>query len=208
MSQSMKGGRRYLAVLLHEGQVGTGDDVPLYEEAFVLLRASSVEQARQRAAAYAANQHATYVNDRGEPVSWSLKHVVDVAEVLEEETGGEPEALYARHFRSYDAYRAFEPQLGGPLEPDEDHGRDAMRAMALATEALRDEGVDVRRYAIESLTRGEPASYHPLRWRVVFKPREEASHPPEEEPRLVAGGEVFVSVDLAARTARVTGYGE
>ncbi|HYO58229.1 hypothetical protein [Archangium sp.] len=53
------------------------------------------------------NTHAT--------IHWSLKHLVDVSPVLDDDLKDSSE-LYARHFKNYDAYHAFEPLLGGAVD--------------------------------------------------------------------------------------------
>lgn len=82
----------------------------LYREDLVLISAGSIEDARDQAAGHRpARCDAT-----GESV-WQLKHVVDVAPAWQPDVArGGP--LYARHFLDYDAYRAFEPLLSGPMD--------------------------------------------------------------------------------------------
>ena len=86
----------------------------LYEEDYVLVQASSDEDARQKALQLAQKGQHSYKNEYQEKITWTLKHVLDVAPVLSEkfEHGAE---LYARHIRNYEAYVAFEPLLSGGL---------------------------------------------------------------------------------------------
>lgn len=100
----------YIAVLLTEA--ATPGHPPLYQESFVLLAAADADAARARAEAHGRALETTYTNPDGEPVTWTLRHVVDVAEVLDGDLGDGAE-LYARHFRDYAAYRSFEPLLSG-----------------------------------------------------------------------------------------------
>lgn len=89
----------------------------MYEESFVLIRAESVEQAREKAEAHASHAEASYENEYGERIRWRRKHVIDVAPVLYEDLEDGTE-IYSRHFHDYEAYRAFEPLLGaGPGSP-------------------------------------------------------------------------------------------
>ncbi|HEX5745004.1 MAG TPA: DUF4288 domain-containing protein [Archangium sp.] len=105
----------YIAVLLYESTSESGGKKPLYEESFVLIQATSEEEARARAADHARRQEARYENAEGEHIRYSLKHVVDVSPVLDGDLKDGAE-LYARHFRDYGAYHAFEPLLGGSVD--------------------------------------------------------------------------------------------
>ncbi|UGQ12972.1 DUF4288 domain-containing protein [Yinghuangia sp. ASG 101] len=104
--------RHYIAVILAEATSSAPGFVPLYQESFVLLLAASPNEARAKAEEHGRGVETTYRNAAGEPVTWSLKHVVDVAEVPAPGLGDGAD-LYARHFRDYAAYRAFEPLLSG-----------------------------------------------------------------------------------------------
>jgi hypothetical protein len=107
----------YIAVLLYESSSQSTQEPkyePLYEETFVLIQASSIEEAREKANKYAQREQGSYFNEQHEEITWSLKHIIDVNAVLYEplEDGTE---LYARHFRNYEAYRLFEPFLLGEI---------------------------------------------------------------------------------------------
>ncbi|GAA0338421.1 DUF4288 domain-containing protein [Streptomyces blastmyceticus] len=102
----------YIAVLLCQSSSDAEDHVPLYQESFVLVTAQSEAQAREKAAAHGKALETSYENERGELITWRLRHVVDVGEVLDERLTDGSE-LYARHFRNYAAYRSFEPLLSG-----------------------------------------------------------------------------------------------
>ncbi|KOT92398.1 hypothetical protein ADK86_20735 [Streptomyces sp. NRRL F-5755] len=91
---------------------GTGGSDPLYEESVVLVYATDEADARKRAERRARSRETSYLNDRGETVSWSLKRVVDVSAVLDEDLTQDAD-LYARHFRDYAAYERFEVRLSG-----------------------------------------------------------------------------------------------
>jgi hypothetical protein len=100
----------YVAVLVMKSSSDAGDYEALYEESFVLIAASSDEEAAARAEQRGLEEQSSFVNDAGETVTWTLKHVVDVSRTLygELEDGV---TLYSRHFRDYDAYRRFESLL-------------------------------------------------------------------------------------------------
>lgn len=105
----------YIAVLLYESTSESGDKAPMYEESFVLLQAANEEEARARAVEHGRRQQTQYENAERQTVRQSFKHVVDVSPVLSDELKDGAE-LYARHFKNYDAYHAFEPLLGGSVD--------------------------------------------------------------------------------------------
>jgi hypothetical protein len=102
----------YVAVLLFEASGDAAGRAPLFQESFVLLAADSPAEAREHAVSHGRGRETSYRNEDGEPVTWRLRTVVDVNEVLDPELGDGAE-VYARHFRDYDAYAAFEPLLSG-----------------------------------------------------------------------------------------------
>jgi hypothetical protein len=97
----------YIAVILYESSSDAPQYTPLYQECFVLIKAESLEEAHRKALNHAEAENVSYLNEKGETITWSLQQIVDVNSVLDEhlEDGAE---LYARHFRNYDAYRQFE----------------------------------------------------------------------------------------------------
>ena len=100
----------YIAVILYEAQSDAPDYEPLYEESFVLMRASTEDEAREKATVHTQGQLSSYQNEFWETITWVVKHIVDVSPVLSDalEDGSE---LYVRHFRNFQAYNAFEPML-------------------------------------------------------------------------------------------------
>ncbi|MGH3118216.1 MAG: DUF4288 domain-containing protein [Gaiellales bacterium] len=107
----------FIAVVLYVSSSSTPSYNPLYEESFVLFRAGSVEQAREKAEAHALQSEASYENEYGEQIRWHRKHLIDVTPVLYEDLKDGTE-IYSRHFHDYAAYSAFEPLLGpGPGSP-------------------------------------------------------------------------------------------
>ncbi len=106
----------YIAVIVYEITSSSLDHQPLYEESFVLFKASSEEEAQQMALQYAQQEQVTYKNEQQDDITWTVKHVIDVSPLLVQnvnfESGSE---LYARHFRNYQAYTSFEPLLSGGL---------------------------------------------------------------------------------------------
>ena len=104
------GSKLYIAVLVSESSSDAPDYEPLLEESFVLVYADSDEEAASRAQQLGLDEETSYGNDAGETVTWTLKHVVDVAPALSDELE-HGSTLYSRHFRDYDSYRRFEPLL-------------------------------------------------------------------------------------------------
>lgn len=100
----------YVAVVVYEASSDAQNYVPLFEECFFLLQAESQKEAHQKALLRAQNAQTSYQNEQGETITWSLKTIVDVNSVIADklEDGSE---IYARHFRDYQAYEAFEPLL-------------------------------------------------------------------------------------------------
>ncbi|GAA4856860.1 MULTISPECIES: DUF4288 domain-containing protein [Saccharopolyspora] len=104
----------YVAVLLLESAAEAADYRPLYEESFVLLKAESEEEAREKATEAGKQQETSYHNEHQELITWRLKQVVEV-KPLEDATFDDGSELYSRFFRNYDAYRSFEPLLSDDI---------------------------------------------------------------------------------------------
>ena len=100
----------YIAVILYESSSSAPEYKHLYEECFVLIKATSLEEANEKALVYSREQEGSYQNEYNNTITWSLKQVVDVNSVLYDEFDDGTE-LYARHFHNYEAYRLFEPLL-------------------------------------------------------------------------------------------------
>ncbi|WP_437742801.1 DUF4288 domain-containing protein [Sorangium sp. So ce302] len=105
----------YVAVILYESWSPDPSYTPMYEECFALVRAESEEQARARAEQHSRAHETCFNNVLGQEIHWKLKHVVDVSRVLSD-TLDDGADIYARHFKSYEAYHAFEPLLGGRFD--------------------------------------------------------------------------------------------
>lgn len=104
----------YMAVILYESSSDAPEYKPLYQESFVLLKATSLEEAETKALVHGTQEQVSYQNENQETIRWSLKQVIDVNSVLDDELDDGSE-LYVRHFRNYQAYCAFEPLLSGEL---------------------------------------------------------------------------------------------
>ena len=94
----------YIAVIVSESRSSAPAYTPLYEESFVLIAASSLEEAWAKAEA--RKQDLTYENVYGDTVSWSPR-LVGMGEALADvfEDGAE---VYARFFRNRAAYDQLE----------------------------------------------------------------------------------------------------
>lgn len=95
----------YLAVLLLESTSDDPDHRPLYEESFVLVKAESEDEAREKAAGHGKELETSYEDEHHRPVTWRFKELVDVR-ALEDATFDDGTELFSRFFRDYAAYRA------------------------------------------------------------------------------------------------------
>ncbi len=102
----------YVAVLVYESSSVSPNYQPLFEESFILMKASSVEEAQQKTQKYADAHTSTFQNESGDSITWKLKHIVDVNQVLND-IDLDGSEIYARHFRNYQAYKDFETLLSG-----------------------------------------------------------------------------------------------
>ena len=102
----------YVAVLLFRSTSPAARYEPLHREDLVLLRATSLPEARVAAERHGRAAETSYENGFGERITDRLLQVVDVAPVLSEVTSL-PADLYSRHFRDLAAYRRFDPLLDG-----------------------------------------------------------------------------------------------
>ena len=87
--------------------------------------------------------------------------------------------------------------------------RDCQEAVALAENSLRTTGVRPEEYALvraENVLAGTSRCPGPRCWTLVFKRRDLI--PTQMPAELTAGGEIFVEVNLEAKKAEITGYGE
>lgn len=86
---------------------------------------------------------------------------------------------------------------------------DCQEAVALAESSLRASGARPDEYMLiraENVLSGTSRCPGPRCWRLAFKRRDLI--PTEMPAELTAGGEIFVEVNLAAKKAEITGYGE
>lgn len=102
----------YIAVIVYESSSDSPTYKTLYEECFVTIQASSLEEAKQKAQSHGKKQNSSFKNSAGEQITWDLKSVVDVSPALYDVIADGVD-LYSRHFRNYEAYEAFEPLLAG-----------------------------------------------------------------------------------------------
>jgi hypothetical protein len=83
----------------------------LYQECTSLIKASSLEEAEQKAVEYANHQNTSYQNEYGETVTWVVEQVVEVKDLLDddvlddEDLRGDAIDLYVRSFYDYEAYQ-------------------------------------------------------------------------------------------------------
>jgi hypothetical protein len=103
----------YIAIIIYKSSSDQHDYQPLYQESFILIKATSLESAKEKAFKHGKNESVSYTNENGETITWSSQQVIDVNSVLDDDFDSSEDIvdLYARHFRNYDAYQLFEPLL-------------------------------------------------------------------------------------------------
>ncbi|MEH1873700.1 DUF4288 domain-containing protein [Nostoc sp.] len=103
----------YIAIILYKSSLSEDDYQPLYQESFVLIKGTSLEEAKGKALNHGKNESVSYTNENGETISWSLQQVVNVNSVLDDNFDSSEDIvdLYTRHFRNYEVYQSFEPLL-------------------------------------------------------------------------------------------------
>lgn len=102
------GSRAYIAVFVSQSTVGDLDTNLYYQECFTLIKASSPEEAKEKANKHANNTvNTSYANEDGETVTWVVKQIIDVTNTLENEFDLHTDAvdLYVRGFEDYKAYQ-------------------------------------------------------------------------------------------------------
>ena len=75
----------YLAIFISESSkspIREAGAKLYYQENFTLIKASSFEEAEQKAADNASNENVSYKNQYGETVTWVLKQIVTVQDVM------------------------------------------------------------------------------------------------------------------------------
>lgn len=101
----------YVAVLVLESTSEHADHRPLYEESFVLVKAESDEEAREKATSCGKQQETSYEDEHHQLITWKLKTVVEVKQI-EDATFDDGSELYSRFFRNHTAYQSLEPLTG------------------------------------------------------------------------------------------------
>ena len=104
----MPGKQKYLAIILFEADSEQDDYRPLYEESFVEILASTIQEAKKIALAFSQKRETSYKNVYGDKVSWRLRKVIDVSETLETKAHDGACELYSRHFYDIKSYEKFE----------------------------------------------------------------------------------------------------
>jgi hypothetical protein len=101
------GRQTYIVIFVVEIQVHAPDMAPRYEENFTLLKASSQEEAEQKALDYVTNDACgePYQNVYGEQVTWRLKKITEVRLILDTlELPTDIVELSTRAFNDYESY--------------------------------------------------------------------------------------------------------
>jgi hypothetical protein len=92
----------YIAVILYESSSDAKDYEPLLEESFMLIKADSEEEAKEKSLRL-VNQPHSYKNQFGETITWSFKQFVQLLNVWGAEISDGTE-LCSRFFQNYPAY--------------------------------------------------------------------------------------------------------
>ena len=100
--------RVFITVFVTESSIGEPGANLFYQECFSLIKASSLEEAKQKAVDYANNTNTSYANVDGETVTWVVKQIIDVTNTLEDKFDLYTDAvdLYVRGFEDYEAYQS------------------------------------------------------------------------------------------------------
>ena len=100
--------RVFIIVFVTESSVGEPGANLSYQECFSLIKAPSLEEAKQKAVDYANNDNTSYANVYGETVTWVVKQIIDITETLEDKFDLHTDAvdLYVRGFDDYEAYQS------------------------------------------------------------------------------------------------------
>lgn len=101
----------YVAILLSQSSSDVTGYEPAYEETLLLIRASSLEDARQQAMKRGHDLSHQFTNALGQTISWHFRSLVDISPVFSEDLG-EVTELSCRHFHDIDAYERFDPRSG------------------------------------------------------------------------------------------------
>ena len=112
MKQPTDKTHRYSAALIFEIASSAPDDAVSYEEDIVVIEATSMRLAREKATVYGKEQNNSYENEAGDAISTRFKVVANVCEM----DGIEPGAsLHSRSILDYDAYVVSHPILSEAL---------------------------------------------------------------------------------------------
>jgi len=110
LQESASEAEPYVALLLIEISSESATEPELHEESFVLVKAESDAEAREKAVEFGKQQAASYPNEDGELITWKFKELVDVKKV-EDATFDDGAELFSRFFRNLTAYRDIDALL-------------------------------------------------------------------------------------------------
>lgn len=97
-----------LAIFVSKSSIAKAGARLYYQENFTLIKASSLEEAEQKAANNADLTNTSYENQYGETVTWVLKQIVAVQDVMEGEEidlHSDTVDFFVRGFDDYEAYQ-------------------------------------------------------------------------------------------------------
>lgn len=96
---------KYIAIMLFKASSDDPEHKALYQENIVEVTAQNETSASKAIKELATLRETSYLNDEGHKITWSLKQIVDMTEVLECEAENSVRELYARHFTDFESYK-------------------------------------------------------------------------------------------------------
>lgn len=97
----------YIAIIIYKFIEDSPDYEPVYQECFTFIKASSLEEAEEKALNYGKKEEHSYKNMYGNTVTWKMIEIVDVNTLLYNDVFDDLTDFHARFFTDYEAYKKF-----------------------------------------------------------------------------------------------------
>jgi Domain of unknown function (DUF4288) len=98
--------KTYVAIVLIASSSETISYAPLYDETTLLVKAKSLEEAREHAMVYGKSHEGSNKNAEGIDITMRFLGILDIKEVLEV-LGSDVIAINSRSFSDFSAYESF-----------------------------------------------------------------------------------------------------
>jgi hypothetical protein len=98
--------KTYIAIVLIASSSETLSYTPLYDETTLLIKANSLEEARERAMVYGKSREGNTKNAEGIDITMKFLGILDIKEVVEV-LGSDVTAINSRSFNDFSAYESF-----------------------------------------------------------------------------------------------------